>query len=105
MRMLIDMWISGLRLAIRIRMSGATAGLVSLLRLLFPVVPQSSIPGPAVRGRRSAGRRAMGDIARSGQRGLPGEHHHRGVPPTAPPTARGRLPVTVGMPIASPMPG
>ena len=50
MRMLIDMWISGLRLAIRIRMSGATAGLVSLLRLLFPVVPQSSIPGPAAVG-------------------------------------------------------
>ena len=55
MRMLIDMWISGLRLAIRIRMSGATTGLVSLLRLLFPVVPQSSIPGPAVGGRRVAG--------------------------------------------------
>jgi hypothetical protein len=55
MRTLIDVWVSGLRLAIRVRMSGATVGLVRVLRLLFPAVPRSNLPGPAVGGRRVAG--------------------------------------------------
>ena len=55
MRILLDVWLSSLRMALRIRMSGLTVGLVRLLRLLFPVVPASNIPGPAVGGRRVAG--------------------------------------------------
>ena len=55
MRILLDVWLSSLRMALRIRMSGLTVGLVRLVRLLFPVVPTSNIPGPAVGGRRVAG--------------------------------------------------
>ena len=55
MRILLDVWLSSLRMALRIRMSGLTVGLVRLVRLLFPVVPTSDIPGPAVGGRRVAG--------------------------------------------------
>jgi len=36
-------------------MSGITVAFIRLVRLLFPVVPKSNIPGPAVGGRRVAG--------------------------------------------------
>ena len=56
MRTLIEIWLSDLRLAVRVRMSGATNGLVHLLRvLLLPAAPRTNIPGPAVGGRRVAG--------------------------------------------------
>ena len=54
-RTLLDIWLSSLRMAISIRMSGVTVAFVRLVRLLFPVVPKSNIPGPAVGGRRVAG--------------------------------------------------
>jgi len=55
MRTLLDIWLSSLRMAVSIRMSGLTVGFIRLVRLLFPVVPESNIPGPAVGGRRVAG--------------------------------------------------
>lgn len=55
MRTLLDIWLSSLRMSVRIRMSGLTVGLIRLVRLLFPVVPKSNIPGPALGGRRVAG--------------------------------------------------
>ena len=54
-RTLLDIWLSSLRMAISIRMSGLTVAFIRLVRLLFPVVPKSNIPGPAVGGRRVAG--------------------------------------------------
>ena len=55
MRALLDIWLSSLRMAVSIRMSGLAVGFLRLVRLLFPVVPKSNIPGPAVGGRRVAG--------------------------------------------------
>ncbi len=55
MRTLLDIWLSSLRMGVRIRMSALTVGFIRLVRLLFPVVPKSNIPGPALGGRRVAG--------------------------------------------------
>jgi len=55
MRTLLDIWLSSLRMAVSIRMSGLTVGVIRLVRWLFPLVPSSNIPGPAVGGRRVAG--------------------------------------------------
>lgn len=55
MRTLLDIWLASLRMAVSIRMSGLTVGSIRLVRLLFPAVPKSNIPGPAVGGRRVAG--------------------------------------------------
>jgi len=54
-RTLLDIWLSSLRMAVSVRMSGITVAFIRLVRLLFPVVPKSNIPGPAVGGRRVAG--------------------------------------------------
>ena len=54
-RTLLDIWLSSLRMAVSIRMSGITVAFIRLVRMLFPVVPKSNIPGPAVGGRRVAG--------------------------------------------------
>jgi len=55
MRTLLDIWLSSLRMSVSVRMSGITVAFIRLVRLLFPVVPKSNIPGPAVGGRRVAG--------------------------------------------------
>ena len=52
---LLDIWLSSLRMSVSVRMSGITVAFIRLVRLLFPVVPKSNIPGPAVGGRRVAG--------------------------------------------------
>jgi len=54
-RTLLDIWLSSLRMSVSVRMSGITVAFIRLVRLLFPVVPKSNIPGPAVGGRRVAG--------------------------------------------------
>ena len=54
-RTLLDIWLTSVRMSVSIRMSGVTVAFVRLVRLLFPVVPKSNIPGPAVGGRRVAG--------------------------------------------------